>query len=115
MIDVRHHGTTHTPRPTLKLLVRLVLVAGAILCLLLLFRPAAAAVGAPQGGSQAGPGEINLQQGLGISGRLERVFQQGMAASFFFALLCVACLSGINLAGHRRAQRTAACQGPAGP
>ena len=80
MIDVRRHGMAHAPKPTLKLLVRLVLVAGAILCLLLLFRPAAAAVGAPPGGSQAGPGEITLQQGLGISGGLEQVFQQGMAA-----------------------------------
>ncbi len=81
MIDVRHHGIAHAPKPTLKLLIRLVLVAGAILCLLLLFRPAEAAVGAPHARPPAGtPGELALQQDLGISGMLERIFQQGTAA-----------------------------------
>lgn len=74
MIDVRHRVTTELrfSRITLRLLVRLVLVAGAILCLLLLFRPAEAAVGTP--------GEVILRQDLGISGMLERIFQQGTAA-----------------------------------
>jgi len=80
MINVRRQGIAHTPKPTLKLLIRLVLVAGAILCLLLLFRPAAAAVGTPQERPPTGPGTLTLRQDLGISGRLERAFQQGMTA-----------------------------------